>query len=69
MDFIGENHAASALLASGTAVGLSDGLMGNSEVGYVPPFDSVCHCASMLALLQAFEHWRRTCGVARHSPY
>ena len=35
MDFIGKNHAASALLASGTAVGLSEGLMGNSEVGYV----------------------------------
>jgi 2,3-bisphosphoglycerate-independent phosphoglycerate mutase len=35
MDFIGTNHAASALLASGTAVGLSEGLMGNSEVGYV----------------------------------
>lgn len=30
-----KDHAATTLLASGTAVGLSEGLMGNSEVGYV----------------------------------
>jgi len=33
MDFIAKEHAARTLLASGTAVGLSEGLMGNSEVG------------------------------------
>ncbi|KAF9523942.1 phosphoglycerate mutase [Crepidotus variabilis] len=35
MDLIAEKHAARTLLASGTAVGLSDGLMGNSEVGHL----------------------------------
>lgn len=35
MDKITNEHAAMKLLASGTAVGLSEGLMGNSEVGYV----------------------------------
>ena len=35
MDFIAKEHASRTLFASGTAVGLSDGLMGNSEVGYV----------------------------------
>jgi len=33
MSYITENHEALTLLASGTAVGLSEGLMGNSEVG------------------------------------
>jgi len=33
MDKITNEHAATTLLASGTAVGLSEGLMGNSEVG------------------------------------
>lgn len=35
MDAIATEHAKCTLLASGTAVGLSEGLMGNSEVGYV----------------------------------
>lgn len=35
MDAIAKNHSYRTLLASGTAVGLSEGLMGNSEVGYV----------------------------------
>ena len=35
MDKITNEHAATTLLASGTAVGLSEGLMGNSEVGWV----------------------------------
>lgn len=35
MDFIAKEHQGRTLLASGTAVGLSEGLMGNSEVGYV----------------------------------
>ncbi|KAF9035638.1 PGM protein [Panaeolus papilionaceus] len=35
MDGIAEKHAASTLLASGTAVGLNEGLMGNSEVGHL----------------------------------
>lgn len=35
MDTIAKNHAYRTLLAHGNAVGLSDGLMGNSEVGYV----------------------------------
>jgi 2,3-bisphosphoglycerate-independent phosphoglycerate mutase len=33
MDSIGQNHSARTLQAHGLAVGLSDGLMGNSEVG------------------------------------
>jgi len=33
MDSIAKEHALNTLLASGTAVGLSEGLMGNSEVG------------------------------------
>lgn len=35
MDTIAKEHSFRTLNASGTAVGLSDGLMGNSEVGYV----------------------------------
>lgn len=35
MDTIAKNHAYRTLFAHGNAVGLSDGLMGNSEVGYV----------------------------------
>lgn len=35
MDTIAKEHSYRTLLASGTAVGLSEGLMGNSEVGYV----------------------------------
>lgn len=35
MDTISKDHSARALAAHGLAVGLSDGLMGNSEVGYV----------------------------------
>jgi 2,3-bisphosphoglycerate-independent phosphoglycerate mutase len=37
MDKITNEYAATTLLASGTAVGLSEGLMGNSEVGWVTP--------------------------------
>jgi len=33
MDFIAKEYASRTLLASGTAVGLNEGLMGNSEVG------------------------------------
>lgn len=40
MDSIAEKHNYVELGAHGTAVGLSDGLMGNSEVGYVPPIPS-----------------------------
>ncbi|KIM39466.1 hypothetical protein M413DRAFT_446970 [Hebeloma cylindrosporum] len=35
MDKITNEHAATTLLASGTAVGLTEGLMGNSEVGHL----------------------------------
>jgi 2,3-bisphosphoglycerate-independent phosphoglycerate mutase len=35
MDTIAKDHAYRTLAAHGIAVGLSDGLMGNSEVGYV----------------------------------
>ena len=35
MDKIASDHSHRELAAHGTAVGLSDGLMGNSEVGYV----------------------------------
>jgi bisphosphoglycerate-independent phosphoglycerate mutase (AlkP superfamily) len=35
MDTIAKDHSYRTLLASGTSVGLSEGLMGNSEVGYV----------------------------------
>ncbi|KAF9445747.1 phosphoglycerate mutase [Macrolepiota fuliginosa MF-IS2] len=35
MDNIGKNHSIRTLAASGTAVGLSEGLMGNSEVGHL----------------------------------
>jgi bisphosphoglycerate-independent phosphoglycerate mutase (AlkP superfamily) len=35
MDTIGKDHSHRLLAAHGTAVGLSDGLMGNSEVGFV----------------------------------
>ena len=35
MDSIAKKHSFRTLNASGTAVGLSEGLMGNSEVGYV----------------------------------
>lgn len=35
MDTIAKNHAYRQIAAHGLAVGLSDGLMGNSEVGYV----------------------------------
>jgi 2,3-bisphosphoglycerate-independent phosphoglycerate mutase len=36
MDTIAKDHAYRELAAHGLAVGLSDGLMGNSEVGSVP---------------------------------
>ena len=36
MDTIAKDHAYRELAAHGLAVGLSDGLMGNSEVGCVP---------------------------------
>lgn len=42
MDTIAKNHAYRTLFAHGNAVGLSDGLMGNSEVGYVE-FDPGSH--------------------------
>ena len=35
MDTIAKDHSYRTLAAHGTAVGLSEGLMGNSEVGYV----------------------------------
>jgi 2,3-bisphosphoglycerate-independent phosphoglycerate mutase len=35
MDTIAKDHSYRTLSAHGTAVGLSEGLMGNSEVGYV----------------------------------
>lgn len=35
MDALAENYAYRTLYAHGNAVGLNDGLMGNSEVGYV----------------------------------
>jgi 2,3-bisphosphoglycerate-independent phosphoglycerate mutase len=35
MDTIAKDHSYRTLQASGTSVGLSEGLMGNSEVGYV----------------------------------
>lgn len=35
MDTIAKTHSYRTLAASGTAVGLNEGLMGNSEVGYV----------------------------------
>lgn len=35
MDTIAKDHSHRTLNAHGLAVGLSDGLMGNSEVGYV----------------------------------
>ncbi|KAJ3513802.1 hypothetical protein NLJ89_g2742 [Agrocybe chaxingu] len=35
MDLIADKYAATVLQASGTAVGLSEGLMGNSEVGHL----------------------------------
>lgn len=35
MDTIAKDHAYRTLFAHGNAVGLNDGLMGNSEVGYV----------------------------------
>jgi 2,3-bisphosphoglycerate-independent phosphoglycerate mutase len=35
MDKIAADHSYRTLAAHGTAVGLSEGLMGNSEVGYV----------------------------------
>ena len=35
MDTIGDDHSYRTLAAHGTAVGLSEGLMGNSEVGLV----------------------------------
>ena len=37
MDTIAKEHAYRTLAAHGLAVGLSDGLMGNSEVGFVSP--------------------------------
>lgn len=35
MDTISKDHSHRTLYAHGLAVGLNDGLMGNSEVGYV----------------------------------
>jgi 2,3-bisphosphoglycerate-independent phosphoglycerate mutase len=35
MDTIAEKHSSRTLFAHGNAVGLNDGLMGNSEVGCV----------------------------------
>lgn len=35
MDTIAKDHSHRALAAHGLSVGLSDGLMGNSEVGFV----------------------------------
>lgn len=35
MDTLAKNNAYRTLYAHGNAVGLNDGLMGNSEVGYV----------------------------------
>lgn len=35
MDTISKEHSVRQLAAHGLAVGLNDGLMGNSEVGYV----------------------------------
>jgi bisphosphoglycerate-independent phosphoglycerate mutase (AlkP superfamily) len=54
MDTIAKDHAYRTLLAHGNAVGLSDGLMGNSEVGYVD-LNSDSHirvCLCSLTLLR-----------------
>ena len=37
MDTLAKENSYRTLAAHGLAVGLSDGLMGNSEVGYVAP--------------------------------
>ena len=42
MDTLAEKNSYRTLAAHGLAVGLSDGLMGNSEVGYV----ASCSCRS-----------------------
>jgi len=53
MDTIAKNHAYRTLFAHGNAVGLSDGLMGNSEVGYVDldPGSHIRVCLCSLTLL------------------
>lgn len=50
MDTIAKNHAYRTLFAHGNAVGLNDGLMGNSEVGYVD-LDSHSHIRVSLSVL------------------
>ena len=55
MDTIADKHSYRTLYAHGLAVGLSDGLMGNSEVGWVPSHVvfAVFHPADTNHVLQA----------------
>ena len=70
MDTIAKEHSHRTLHAHGIAVGLSEGLMGNSEVGYD------FHLASLLSpsgrftlLFQPFEHRCRAHRLAGYCAY
>jgi len=67
MDTIAKKHSFRTLNASGTAVGLSEGLMGNSEVGYVgrgARWVRVVH-----ENFQPSQYWGWASGMARHCPH
>ena len=66
MDTISEDHSHRTLYAHGLAVGLSDGLMGNSEVGYaITRYLN----ALLLSFVQTFKHRRWSHRLAGYRPY
>lgn len=68
MDTIAKNHSYRTLLASGTAVGLSEGLMGNSEVGYVILL-AIPFAAKNDFTFQASQHWCWPRCLAGYCPH
>ena len=73
MDTIAKKHAYRTLLAHGNAVGLSDGLMGNSEVGYVDLYShsnlSLCSLTLLRSdLNQTSQHRCWPDRLAGHCP-
>lgn len=65
MDALAKENSYRTLAAHGLAVGLSDGLMGNSEVGYVTSLGiSILYFAKRFP--KALEHRRRTYRMARY---
>lgn len=74
MDRLAKEYSYRTIKAHGLAVGLSDGLMGNSEVGYASNF-SIAIFHQLIMEICAFlkckplEHWSGPYRLARYRPH